>query len=247
MNNRLALALAVGGGYVLGRTKKGKLAIGLGSMALGKRLNLSPQAVARLASEQLQKNPQFKEIGDQLRGDLRGVGKAATGAVVSRRLNSLADSLHQRTLNVQDQLSGAASGGLEDDRDDRDDSDDEERYDEDRGGREDREDRDRAEDREDRDRAEDREDRDRAEGRGRASGDQDGEDSGESEADRGGRTADARKPAKKAAVKRPSTGAEKAPAKKRTVARKTSSAGSAVHGAVSRAARSRPKGGQDRD
>jgi hypothetical protein len=105
MNNRLAMALAVAGGYVLGRSKKGKLALGLGGMVLGKRLN--PQVLARAANEQVLHNPQLKEVGDQVREDLRGMGRAATDAVVTRRIDSFADALHQRTLNVQDQLSAA--------------------------------------------------------------------------------------------------------------------------------------------
>lgn len=110
MDNRLATALAVAAGYALGRTKKGRLALGVGGMVLGKRLRTGPQQLLSAANEQLLKNPQLKEVGDQVREDLRGVGKAATGAVVSRRIDSLADRLHQRTMNVQDQLSGAPGG-----------------------------------------------------------------------------------------------------------------------------------------
>ncbi|MFJ2256806.1 DNA primase [Streptomyces sp. NPDC087844] len=104
--NRLGLGLAVGAGYVLGRTKKMKLAFAVGTMVAGKRMHLSPRALADLVSTQLQNNPQFKEIGDQLRGDLRGVGKAATGALVERQITGLADRLHGRTSQVQDQLAG---------------------------------------------------------------------------------------------------------------------------------------------
>ncbi|GGO95330.1 DNA primase [Wenjunlia tyrosinilytica] len=104
MNNRLALALAVGGGYVLGRTKKAKLAFGLGTMVLGKRLKLNPQQLAGVLSEQLKSNPALAEIGEQLRTDLKGVGKAATGALLTRQMNNLADSLHGRTLDVRDRL-----------------------------------------------------------------------------------------------------------------------------------------------
>ncbi|MGC5566711.1 DNA primase [Streptomyces sp. FR-108] len=104
--NRLGLGLAVGAGYVLGRTKKMKLAFAVGTMVAGKRMHLSPRALADLVSTQLQNNPQFKELGDQLRGDLRGVGKAATGALVERQITGLADRLHGRTSQVQDQLSG---------------------------------------------------------------------------------------------------------------------------------------------
>ncbi|MFF1695681.1 DNA primase [Streptomyces sp. NPDC058257] len=104
--NRLGLGLAVGAGYVLGRTKKMKLAFAVGTMVAGKRMNLSPRALGDLLSQQLQNNPQFKEIGDQLRGDLRGVGKAATGALVERQISGLADRLHGRTADVRDQLDG---------------------------------------------------------------------------------------------------------------------------------------------
>jgi hypothetical protein len=118
MMNRVGLGLAVGAGYVLGRTKKLKLAFAVGTMVAGKRMNLGPRAIADLVSQQLLNNPQFKEIGDQLRGDLRGVGKAATGALVERQIEGLADRLHGRTSQVRDQLSGAAPGRSDRDEDD---------------------------------------------------------------------------------------------------------------------------------
>ncbi|MFJ9038294.1 DNA primase [Streptomyces sp. NPDC102406] len=106
--NRAALGLAVGAGYVLGRTKKMKLAFAVGTMVAGKRLKLSPRALAELVSTQLEKNPQFKELGGQLRQDLRGVGTAATGALVERQIEGLAGRLHSRTQGVQDRISGVA-------------------------------------------------------------------------------------------------------------------------------------------
>ncbi|WP_327656961.1 DNA primase [Streptomyces sp. NBC_00483] len=106
--NRTALGLAIGAGYVLGRTKKMKLAIAVGTMVAGKRLNLSPRALGEMVTTQLQNNPQFKEIGDQLREDLRGVGKAASGALVERQIEGLAGRLHSRTQGVRDQISGVA-------------------------------------------------------------------------------------------------------------------------------------------
>ncbi|MGW2285437.1 DNA primase [Streptomyces phaeochromogenes] len=135
--NRLGLGLAVGAGYVLGRTKKMKLAFAIGTMVAGKRMHLSPRALADLVTGQLQNNPQFKEIGDQLREDLRGVGKAASGALVERQIEGLADRLHGRTAQVRDQLSGVVpdvpgvggkSGGKS--RDDREDEPEDEYEDE---------------------------------------------------------------------------------------------------------------------
>jgi hypothetical protein len=104
--NRVGLGLAIGAGYVLGRTKKMKLAFAVGTLVAGKRMQLGPRALADLVTRQLADNPQFKEIGDQLREDLRGVGKAASGAMVERRLDALADRLHGRTEQVRDQLAG---------------------------------------------------------------------------------------------------------------------------------------------
>ncbi|MET8487394.1 DNA primase [Streptomyces tendae] len=108
--NRVGLGLAIGAGYLLGRTKKLKMAVAVGTMVAGKKMNLTPKGIAELVSGQLQNNPQFKEIGDQLRTDLRGVGKAASGAMVERQIEALADRLHGRTAEVRDQLSGVASG-----------------------------------------------------------------------------------------------------------------------------------------
>jgi len=110
MMNRMGLGLAVGAGYVLGRTKKMKLAFAVGTLVAGKKMQLSPRAVAELVNQQLKDNPQFKEIGDQLRTDLRGVGKAASGALVERQISALADRLHSRTGQLRDQVSGAVPG-----------------------------------------------------------------------------------------------------------------------------------------
>ncbi|MFC7941114.1 DNA primase [Streptomyces sp. NPDC057387] len=127
--NRTGLGLAIGAGYLLGRTRKLKLAVAVGTMVAGKKMNLTPKGIAELVSGQLQNNPQFKEIGDQLRTDLRGVGKAASGALVERRLDALADRLHGRTAEVRDQLSGGASQaagvGSDDSRDSEDSEDSE--------------------------------------------------------------------------------------------------------------------------
>nr|WP_202539187.1 DNA primase [Streptomyces sp. SID8379] len=85
-----------------------KLAFAVGTMVAGKRLKLSPRAIADLVTTQLENNPQFKEIGDQLRQDLRGVGTAATGALVERQIEGLAGRLHSRTQGVQDRIAGVS-------------------------------------------------------------------------------------------------------------------------------------------
>jgi hypothetical protein len=107
MNRRLGLGLAIGAGYVLGRTKKTKPAFAVGTVVAGKRMRLSPRALADLVSHHLRNTPQvkeIKEIGDQLHEDLRGIGKTATAALLERRLESLATRLHDRTERIRDQL-----------------------------------------------------------------------------------------------------------------------------------------------
>ncbi|MER5199014.1 DNA primase [Streptomyces sp. NPDC002755] len=234
--NRTALGLAVGAGYLLGRTKKLKLAFAVGTLVAGKRMNLTPKGIADLVSQQLKDNPQFKEIGDQLRQDLRGVGKAASGAMVERQIDALADRLHGRTAEVRDQLEGVVPGVQDTD----DEADEEYEEPQDADADADAEDAD-----EDDEEAQDAED---------AEGDE-GDEEGEEEPPRktAKKTPAKKAPAKKTAKKAP---AKKAPAKKAparaTAAKKTASAGKpgartasrAASGTASRARR--PKGGGDR-
>ncbi|MEV6116415.1 DNA primase [Streptomyces sp. NPDC052109] len=219
MMNRTALGLAIGAGYLLGRTKKLKMALAVGSMVAGKKLNLGPGALAAMARQQLRDNPQFKEIGDQLRQDLRGVGKAASGAMVERQMGALADRLHDRTSQVRDGLSGALpdSGSEEEQEDD----------DQDRAARRD----DGGKERED-------DDQDRAARRDDGGKEREDDDGDARRQQSSGKKA----PAKKASAGRKTAERKTAPAKK-AAARKTGTAGKKTSG--TRGAGS-SKGGDDR-
>ncbi|MFK4864133.1 DNA primase [Streptomyces sp. CSMPJR101] len=197
--NRVGLGLAIGAGYVLGRTKKAKMALAVGSLVAGKKLNLTPKALAELVTTQLAGNPQFKELGDQLRQDLSGVGKAASGALVERQIAALADRLHGRTAEVREQLAG---GGSDDDRD-------EDAYDDEDEAPEDEEPRADDDEAEHDDEAED-----------------DGEREERAPARKAAKKAPAKKAAKKAPAKK-AAAKKTAPAKK-TAAKKTGSARSAA-------------------
>ena len=236
--NRVGLGLAVGAGYVLGRTKKMKMAFALGTLVAGKKLHLSPRMLADLASQQLQNNPQFKEIGDQLRQDLRGVGKAASGAMVERQMSALADRLHGRTAEVRDELSGVtgkATGLLSDDEEEGEEPEDTEE--------------------EPREEYDDEEEHEGDEPEDEESEDEEPEAEDE-EPKRTARRAPAKKaPAKKAAKRAPAkkAPAKKAPAKKaagkqttakKSAAKKTTARKTAAARGGARSARARlPKGG----
>ncbi|MFH9859458.1 DNA primase [Streptomyces sp. NPDC017202] len=248
--NRVGLGLAVGAGYLLGRSKKMKLALAVGSMVAGKKLNLTPRGVADLVSQQLKDNPQFKEITEQLRGELRGVGKAASGAMVERQMSALADRLHSRTNRVRDELDGVVPdvpGGKS-----RDEADDEDEYEEPESARDEDEGEDYDEDAEDRadegDEDEDAEDRaDEAEEEPEEEEPEE-EEPEEEEPPRkkatAKKTAAKKAPAKKAPAKK--TAAKKAPAKKASArgAASQKTAGSARKTAAKTTSRTRrSKGG----
>lgn len=119
MMNNGKIGLAVVGGYLLGRTKKAKLALGLGMVLAGKRLDLSPQQLLKTLSN----SPVVGGLTDQVRRELVDGTKSALTSAVTRRANSFADSLHERTLDINDPERGPDA----DDYDDRDDFDDDPR------------------------------------------------------------------------------------------------------------------------
>ena len=114
MNNAAKLGAGVAGGYLLGRTKKLKLAIGLGAWLMGKRLQMSPGQLAMQGLGQLRQSPEFAEITDRLRNEVGGAGRKALSAAATSRMETLADRLRDRNEGVD-----------EDDYDEEDDYDDE--------------------------------------------------------------------------------------------------------------------------
>ncbi|MFJ3021665.1 DNA primase [Streptomyces tendae] len=231
--NRVGLGLAIGAGYLLGRTKKLKMAVAVGTMVAGKKMNLTPKGIAELVSGQLQNNPQFKEIGDQLRTDLRGVGKAASGAMVERQIDALADRLHGRTAEVRDQLSGVASRapgvGSDDSRESRDfEVSEDSEYEEAAGEREEPEEAEEHQDTEEPGRTAEQEEPEkrRAPRRERPA----------KKASPEARKAAGKAPAKKAAAKTPAkkAAAKRAQPAKKAAGKKTAGARSAARGATAR-------------
>ncbi|MEU3655979.1 histone protein [Streptomyces sp. NPDC032161] len=99
--NRLLLAVAVAGGYVLGRTKKGRLALTVASYAAGRHYGVEPRKIVTEGVKRLGEIPQVADLGDQLRGELMTVGREAVSAAADRRLSAFADALHERTLRLE--------------------------------------------------------------------------------------------------------------------------------------------------
>ncbi|MFG2593262.1 hypothetical protein [Streptomyces sp. NPDC048438] len=125
---RAALAAALAAGYVIGRSKQGKLALGLLAVASGK--SLDPKALIGEGVKKLSENPQFAQLGEQVRGELLASGREALSEVTNRGVASLGEALQQRMLS----LTGAPEDeeeGLEEEEPEYDEDEDEDVEDED--------------------------------------------------------------------------------------------------------------------
>ncbi|MFG2863314.1 hypothetical protein [Streptomyces sioyaensis] len=98
MMSNAKIGVALVGGYVLGRTKKAKLAIGLGMYLAGKRLPLDPKQLGKLVAN----SPVLGPLHDQVRGELVDATKSAVSTALTQRMSALTDSLHERTLELSD-------------------------------------------------------------------------------------------------------------------------------------------------
>ncbi|MFH8680614.1 hypothetical protein [Streptomyces lydicus] len=107
MMNNAKIGVALAGGYVLGRTKKAKLAIGLGMYLAGKKLNLDPKQLGKLVAN----SPVLGPLNDQVRRELVDATKSAATAALTQRMSGLADSLHERTLDLRDAGGDAEAEG----------------------------------------------------------------------------------------------------------------------------------------
>uniref|UniRef100_A0AAU3GKN7 Histone protein n=1 Tax=Streptomyces sp. NBC_01401 TaxID=2903854 RepID=A0AAU3GKN7_9ACTN len=96
-SKKVALAAAVSAGYVLGRTKKGKLALGVASFVMGQQLPLNPRDAIILGARKLADNPAVAPLVEQARGEVLDAGRAALSATANRRLEAVADALQERT------------------------------------------------------------------------------------------------------------------------------------------------------
>ncbi|MDX3606283.1 hypothetical protein PV702_07330 [Streptomyces sp. FL06-04B] len=93
MTKNAKIGAALVGGYLLGRTKKAKLALGFGMFLLGKKIDLDPRQIGRMLAD----SPALGSLNDQVRKELVEATRTAATKAVTQRAGSLADSLQQRT------------------------------------------------------------------------------------------------------------------------------------------------------
>ncbi|GAA2298790.1 hypothetical protein [Streptomyces violaceusniger] len=104
------IAVAVVGGYLLGRTKKAKLAVGLGMLLAGKKIALDPQQLKKSLAEA----PLLSGLNSEVRKELADATRQAATKAVSDRVSGLADSLHERTALLRGEGGGGDEGEDED-------------------------------------------------------------------------------------------------------------------------------------
>ncbi|SPF06570.1 ABC transporter substrate-binding protein [Streptomyces sp. MA5143a] len=89
------IGAAVLGGYLLGRTKKAKLALGAGALLAGAKAR--PGQLAGLLD-----SPFLSNITQQVRGELTEASKAAATQMLTAKADSLAGALHERTEGLRE-------------------------------------------------------------------------------------------------------------------------------------------------
>jgi hypothetical protein len=95
------VALGVAGGYLLGRTKKMKLAMMLAGMAAGRQAG-GPGELLKGGSKLLTSTPELTRLTDDVRGRLLEAGKGAALAVATRQVEALTDRVGRRVESLGD-------------------------------------------------------------------------------------------------------------------------------------------------
>ncbi len=120
MSDNSKIALGVAGGYLLGRTKKMKLALSLGGLLIGQKIPTNPRDLLKQGQKLVQGNENLSEIDEMLRGKLLEAARAAALATLSSRMNSVSDSIRERTDGLRElanELEEAADDVEEDESD----------------------------------------------------------------------------------------------------------------------------------
>ncbi len=114
MGDTAKIVAAAVGGYVLGRRKKFKLALGLGLYLGAKKLDIKPGQLAQGLLKEVSALPVVGELKGQSREQLLNVGRTAAGNIAGKWAGGLAESLNSRTERLRDGASGSDETADED-------------------------------------------------------------------------------------------------------------------------------------
>lgn len=103
MSAATKVALGVASGYVLGRTKKLRLAITVGSMLAGHRVATNPQALLAQGAKLAERNPELKKIQDEVTGRLVDAARHAALTTATQRMEALTASLREQQEGAEEE------------------------------------------------------------------------------------------------------------------------------------------------
>ena len=107
MTGKGQMAMAVGAGYMLGRTHKMKLALMLAGFGASRRFPTGSLGVLNEGRKLLADSPEVAKLGVTVRKELMNAVKAAAVTAASQRI----DSLNTRLESGEDLVGGKAVGG----------------------------------------------------------------------------------------------------------------------------------------
>ncbi|MDF3293028.1 hypothetical protein [Streptomyces silvisoli] len=107
-NGQVALALA--GGYLLGRYHKMRWALALAGAAAGKRAAGVATGKQLGRASGLLQSPEVGRLAKDIRGDLLAAGRSAAVAAVGTRINDLSDRMEERAASLREPSGDEAEG-----------------------------------------------------------------------------------------------------------------------------------------
>ncbi|MGY1894880.1 hypothetical protein ACW9HR_28825 [Nocardia gipuzkoensis] len=120
------IALGVGIGYLLGRTRKMRFALSLAGAAMAKRSTGTPGDLLERGTSLLKSSPELTRITDTVRGELLGAARSAAVTAASSRLDALNARLQQgSTLPADEDRRGSRETDSDEDEYDDESSEDE--------------------------------------------------------------------------------------------------------------------------
>jgi hypothetical protein len=113
VSNGAKVAVAVGAGYLLGRTRKMRIAMMLAAAGITGKFPAMPAGLLAQGLKSLGASDQLHDLTDQLRGEVLTAAKAATLAAATHRVDALNDRL-QGVVPTEEvgRAAGSATRGL---------------------------------------------------------------------------------------------------------------------------------------
>ncbi len=102
MSSSSRVGAAIAAGYFLGRFKKLRLALVVGSALANKNVRTSGLGLLQKGTEGLTSSPEAKKLTEQISSQLMQAGRAAAVTAAASRIDALSDRLNERSSELRD-------------------------------------------------------------------------------------------------------------------------------------------------